>query len=838
MIKTMLRPFFKKFFGLFMSMAFVSMLSVALLCCFGSSIVNTKNEYKEYIEQYQDMDELIATNFVRRDKLLSVGELNEVNKVDARLTVDAYVKKPDRTIVGRIFTYDDDPNSPTKNTIFKRHINESVPYVTEAKNAEGQNVAIAANIGVCSKYARNNNFKLGDVIQIGFFNMYANFYIAEIVETPEGIYPRANNYIWSDNHDFGYIYASEAQLSNGLRVLAQYITDKITEDENYKKYYELACQVLNITIPDIGEILADQHFASNWGNQIMVQNKKGVNLDDAVDVITQKLNTEGVNVKTTTVKTYMPHIAYMNHALEQVQVASIFLPVFFYSVTMIVVGLFLNQIIKAMTPQIGVMMSIGIDKKEIVELFMIFTILMALTASILGAPAGFALNILLSSIMKRTYSIPTIVADLHPLVVIGAVIGLLLFTLVTTMISCQRIFKITPKDATISNEAKRKRLPKPVEKLIDKAPMTIKLGTNSIMQNPRRFFVSAFSIFASIILILLSTLFYVSKEEMIDQSVVRRMNYDVQVYLTTEEQQDKILQFETEGKEQGIITDFLDCYYTYLKVDNAEGNVYLECISFDPTKEVADKLIKIPTSSGKGQLKVQAEGIVLPSSAAKSLKVKKGDQITINGKLITVSDISNQYFHPITYLSSNEITRLGVDKVSSYIMNITSEKGLQDYITSNRNQCLTVFTSSLSKDLHAIFDATNVMIYIMVAFSIGMAFIILSIMSQNALMEQQRQLTIFRAVGFTILDISNLWTLQSIGQLVIAGILGVPTGALAIYILLSMCSNAGQTYPFIFSWPTVFIALGFILLVLIACHLISMRSIKKWNIANNTRSRE
>ena len=105
-------------------------------------------------------------------------------------------------------------------------------------------------------------------------------------------------------------------------------------------------------------------------------------------------------------------------------------------------------------------------------------------------------------------------------------------------------------------------------------------------------------------------------------------------------------------------------------------------------------------------------------------------------------------------------------------------------------------------------------------------------------MEQQRQLTIFRAVGFTVLDISNVWTLQSVGQLIISSLIGVPTGALSICILLKLCSSASQTYPFIFSWIAVLIAIAFVLLVVIACHLISMRSIKRWNIADNTRSRE
>ena len=203
-----------------------------------------------------------------------------------------------------------------------------------------------------------------------------------------------------------------------------------------------------------------------------------------------------------------------------------------------------------------------------------------------------------------------------------------------------------------------------------------------------------------------------------------------------------------------------------------------------------------------------------------------------------VKEISYQYFHPITYLSKAQMDELGVDYVSSFIMNVKDENALSKYLSSSRNQCLTVFTKSLSKDLHSIFDSTNVMIYIMIGFSIGMAFIILCIMSQNALLEQQRQLSIMRAIGFTILDISNIWTFQSILQLLSSAVLGVPVGALAIYILLRLCSSATQTYPFVFHWGVVFIAIGFIALVIIACHLISMISIKRWNIADNTRSRE
>ena len=784
---------------------------------------------------------MISTEFALRSELLSIvpSEGNPgvegVLDADARLVVDCYLRKKEattnnnetRTIVSRVFSYSED------NTLFHPY-----PIKTAAQKSED-----LVNISVAEKFAKNNNFQVGDTIELGFLDMWKEFYIYEIVDTPEAIYPRANNYIWSDNSDFGYIYVEETQLDKGLKQIANAALERSYQDSEYKEYIDIAMDVTGITIPVLEELVNTGNYVSKAANQLLIKNVEGSNTNEVVDRITAYFAEEGsghkVNITGVVTRDIMPHIVYMDHALEQVQVASIFLPVFFYSITMIVVGLFINQIIKTMTPQIGVFMSIGIGNNTIVGLFLIFTTIMGLTAGALGLPVGYALSILMSKIMKNTYSIPTITPGLHPLVAIGAILGLLLFVLATTLIATRAIFRITPKDATISNEAKRKKMPKPIEKFIDKSPMNIKLGVNSIVQNPRRFFVSSFSIFASLVLILLSTFFYVSKEEMIDQSVNRRLRYDCQIYLTdrVDHTKEEDVAFVNGLKDLAkSATEFEECYYTYLQASSdKKDSLYLECLAVDAGY---NDLITIPTTSGHGSLAIPETGIILPKANADALGVKKGDYITINKKQIVVQEISYQYFHPITYLSIGQMEALDTQCVTSFIMNVKNSSSLQQYISKNRNQSLTVFTSSLSKDLHNIFDALNTMIYIMIGFSLAMAFIILCIMSQNALMEQQRQLTIFRAVGFTVLDISNVWTLQSISQLVVSSLFGVPAGALGIYVLLSMCSSASQTYPFIFSWIFVLIAITFVLLVVIACHLLAMRSIMKWNIADNTRSRE
>jgi ABC-type antimicrobial peptide transport system permease subunit len=477
------------------------------------------------------------------------------------------------------------------------------------------------------------------------------------------------------------------------------------------------------------------------------------------------------------------------------------------------------------------MTSIGVGKWDIISIFIVFTAFMAITAGVLGIGVGYILNDLMTGIMIKVYSLPTL-ANKFDLAVIAMAIGMLLvFAEMATLLSCIKIFKITPKDAVISNEAKRKKLPKWLSKFIDKAPMNTKLGVNSIAQNPRRFLVATFSIFSAFVLILLSSFFYVAKEDLMAQTVERRMVYDCQVYFSQKVDDEYIRDF----RGQDFVSGSEVCYYTYVKASNGDKEVYLECLAVNTGRS---KLLNIPSESGFGNLSVKNEGLILPKSDADRLGVKEGDKLRIGDAEVVVNDISFQYFHPITYMSKPQMDTITQDYVSSVLVNVTDENAFLDYLANGEQQGLTVFTRSIKKDLQSIFNAINVFIIIMIVFSLGMGFIILAIMSQNALMEQKRQLSVLRAVGFTVKNISDIWTLQSVSQLIISSIFAIPVGVLVSVILFKLCSSPTQTYPFLFDFRVIVFAMIFILSIIVACHLISMVSIKRWNLADETRCRE
>ena len=817
MIKYLLRPFLKKHIGLFISMVFVSMLSIGLLIAFSSALSNLGKAFDTFKTDYGSPSAVVQTKFTRRANASDLDNIKGIDKYEFRIAMDSYLVKSDgRVITSRICSYNED-----NDIFFKRYVVES-----------GTPVDGMVNIAVTNKFAQNNNFQIGDHVKFGYYGMYVEANIFEIVETVEVISVRVSNYIMSDNTDFGYVYVSEQQLNDAIYRLAKDIQEAIAESDEYRTYYEAAKAVTGIDIPDLASLdLEGLDFASMFFNQVLVKGKAGYRDEEVVMNVTRTLEDDEIEVKSSTIEKNSLYELYMENNMNQLKVGATFLPLFFYLVTMIVIVLFINQMIKSMTSQIGTMVSIGISPRQITSVFQSFSLLMSIVSAILGVGLSIPINRFMCDSFRTSYSIPTISKDINLILMVAAILSLSLMIQIATVISCQAIYKITPKDAMISNEAKRKPLPKWLDRLIEKLPMNLKLGVNSIAQNTKRFVVSTFAIFSAFVLILLANFFGASKDELIKQSFEVRLPYDCQIYASQKVDNS----FKEKLEAQDCITDVNECYFTYLEVSSDKDTIWLETMAVDKDDS---NMIYIPSSNGKKQLATEDEGIILSTSDAKRLGVKVGDKVTINGVSIKVTGISLQYFHFTEYMSKGQMDALGVSYISSYVLDVNDEKALLNYLADNENKCLTVFSHSLQNDLNNLFKAVNIIIVVLSIFSILMGLIILIIMSQNSLMEQQRPISVMRAIGFRVKDVSNLWILQSASQLLVSTVFAIPSGVLLSVILFRMCSSARQTYPFVFKVSVVLMAFGFILAVIVITHLLAMFSIKRWNLADNTRSRE
>lgn len=802
-------------------MVFVGMLAFGLLMAFTNTYLNLSYTYPHYFDEYGAPTVAIETDFHDAS-----GELEYMKKIDGvkdaetRITLDCYLKRSDgRQITTRIHTTKPDA------TVNKLHIKQTTDTI---KSDE-----LWASVE--SRFAENNNFKVGDTIGLGAFGMFLDVKIKNIVNSPETIYVRVKDYIWSDNNDFGFIYFEPAQVKGFIKSLSAMISAKTGDDPEFKKMVDNIIEQANIYFPDYQSLITDEEvskFVESYGNEILIvgNNKNNAELEKIAKAY---LEGKGVKIKQSTIREKTTSYMYMKNASSQIKIAAIFLPLFFYAITLFVIVLFINQMVKQMTSDIGIMMSIGIRGVEITGLFSIFIFTVSIVSSLFGFGVSQILSYQLQTTMMRIYHMPYILGGINIPLLIGGTLSLVIIGQLAVLIASKLILRITPKDAMVSNEAKRKRLPKWLEKTIDKSPMTIKLGLNSIAQNMRRFFVSCFSIFAALTMTIITMMFVDSKNELLDQTLNRRLAFDCQVYMTEKADQ----KYVNDLRLQSFVEEAANGYFTYLEVSNAKGDkLMLQTVAL--ADDTPASMLYIPDKSGKKDMEITGDGIILDKASAKKLGVKVGSHVNINGHSVVVDAISYQYFNLIEYMKMSTLESVTDTYASTMFINTTDEIALLNYLSERGTNTLTVFSSSLKKDLSSRLNPINLFAYILVAFSIGMGLVILSIMTQNALLEQQRGLSILRSIGFRTIEISNMWMVQSIFQLLISNLFAVPTALLFSDMLFKSGSTASQFYPFVINPLSLLLCFGFIFTVIGISHLIAMFTISKWNLADNTRSRE
>lgn len=809
MVRLLLRAYIKRFLSIFLSLIFIGSVSAGLFNAFLSAKDHLYNDPIRFFDAYGYVDEYISVPLDERSEFNRLYELDGVASIDMRLSIDAHLKKDDgRVINSRIFTYNDEEGE-----IMKRYVVESIPR-DDSKY----------NVAVSGKFATNNNFHLGQDLTLSLYGFTQEVHIHQIVDTVEGIFPSFNPYVWSDDFDYGYLYFLEDDLNSVFKSLAPLIAS----------LPDLQTRVVESTNLDSFDAESLSHdFASAITNELIIKNKPGYSEDDVLSQVERYLEEKGIKPLISMKGDDTPPRKYMQSVNKQLGVAFLFLPIFFYVIIMVLVGLFISQIIRQTTRNIGIMLANGASRIQIIRVLLAFTSLITVIASLFAIPIGYGISTMVTAAMVKTYCVPLIGNSLRVPIVLLSTGSLILVGILATALASIKIFSITPKDAALNNEAQRKSLPEKVEKTLAKMPFIPQNATNSMLQNKRRFFISAFTISASLLMILLCGSFYLSKTALIEQGCDGRMNYDCQVYLQEEAAPSLI---ETLRQEESI-SSILDCYYTYVEVSNDNGDaIFLECLAFDPS--LNGGMILIPNDEGYGNIALPEEGIIIPKGYAKDLSVKRGDKVTINGNSIEVIGISYQYYHPITYLSKAQLEATGVDYYSSLLITTNEENRLSELLSQKTIGSLIVFTSSLKTDLHRIFDTLDLFLWIMIVFALAIALVILFIMNQNALAEQIHQFSLFRALGFKVSVISRIFLFQNLVQLILASIIAIPLNVLSSHILFSLASSSRQTYPFIFSFPLIGTALAFVIVTIAICHLLSLRKINKLELAENLRSNE
>ena len=784
MIKKMLIPLLKKHIGIFISMILVSIFSISLLSGEASSIYNLEKTYKEYKEEYKTMDIMISTDPFNREDV----KLNNIDGVDEymfRYSLDLYMgyqnNDKERIIYSRIFTYSDG------DSLLKKYSYEKGDYDLNY-----------LNISMSKKYANLNNLKINDHINFHIKDLIIPANIYEIVDLPETIFVQSTKYIWQDNKDFGYVYVENLEL--------------------YRIY--------NIYKDDIP---SDVISTSLNANQILLTVKDGYKIDDVKNNVDSYLNDKGIKINESIKEDETLYDIYINNCVKQIRTAAIFLPIFFFVVALVIILLFMNQIIKSMTKEIAIMISIGIKRIEIYGLFSIFILINSIISAIIGNLIAIIITRVTTQIFVDVYSFPTILRNLNFNYVLLSIISIVLIGQLACFISCRKILKMNVVEAMNNNRKINNKESRLAKKITKNRNINFSLAINSIFKNKKRFFISLFSTFATISIVLTALQLNSSIDSLIRHSVDERLTYDCQIY-SNKIYDDSFIE-DISNKE--FIEDIEICYFTYAKVEANNKEYYLKTLAIDEDND----LLFIPDDNNK-KTNVKNEGIILTFNDAKKLGVKKGDNVIINNKEVKVIDISRQYFDMTQYMSKKQMEDLDITYTSNLIINTNDEEALLDYLVHNENNSMAIFSTSLNKSINRPYKPVKYTVLTIIIFSLLISLSILSILAFNQLNDDKKNISIMRMIGFRIKDISIYWLIQDLIFILISIIFAVPFTLILTKILLDYVSSNRQIYPFEIDIKIILLSILFTIIVIFISHVISMIKINKWNLADNTRAKD
>lgn len=517
--------------------------------------------------------------------------------------------------------------------------------------------------------------------------------------------------------------------------------------------------------------------------------------------------------------------------LEPIETMSIFMPMIFFIVILIVVFMFMSLMIKQSRREIGILRALGFSRTKIKLLFCGVNLMVSVISILLGSLIGYCLMRYVGSYYTKFFPLPAFRFEMNWKMYVLSVILTMAVGQIATIISAGTISRIRPSEAMSRPAPETAEIPKVLQKLTaNSSPMT-KFSIASMLRNKMRFVFSVICVAASVMMIFSSLAFITSKNYLLHQLYDERIHYDCQIFFKeqpTDEFIKKLNALEFVSDAQSM---------PYYQVDIQYGGKSQRAVINGVDKNT--KLVGIYDRQDQ-KITVPEEDMILEKHLAEELGVDIGEEVEINGISVKVAEISDQSVSRFQYTSYETAEKFGTVTLGSVICNIpeSDEQKLLAFLTENDNYLYTVFTRLSYQGNEKIFKTYDLAAWIIISFAIIIGLVIVINTAQTNLLEKKKELCILRTLGFQHREISRKWFVQSFLQFIFSCIIGLPTGVYLAKIALQKLSTDGREYVFANHFPEYLFTVLLVLAYIVISHLIAMHSMKKWDMVESVKDKE
>ena len=284
---------------------------------------------------------------------------------------------------------------------------------------------------------------------------------------------------------------AEKQLSDAKKEISE--NEKKLNDETAKALSEFA---------DLKEELEKAYSELEEGegyemfcNQFLIYFKDGADSKSELEKLKAILENEEISVKSSFIYEDSAVKNRIDVNLEPIETMSIFMPMVFFIIILIVVFMFMSLIIKQSRREIGILRALGFSKASIKMLYCEVNFIVSVFSIVLGSVIGYCLMRYVGDYYKDFFPLPEFTFKVN----IGMYLLSALLTIVvgqiSTLISTGTISKILPSEAMSRPAPETAEIPKILQKLTAKSSPMTKFSVATMLRNKMRFVFSVICIY-------------------------------------------------------------------------------------------------------------------------------------------------------------------------------------------------------------------------------------------------------------------------------------------------------------------------------------------------------
>ncbi|MDD3174221.1 MAG: ABC transporter permease, partial [Herbinix sp.] len=273
--------------------------------------------------------------------------------------------------------------------------------------------------------------------------------------------------------------------------------------------------------------------------------------------------------------------------------------------------------------------------------------------------------------------------------------------------------------------------------------------------------------------------------------------YDA-IVVTDKLKTEEMDQLVNDLNDSGIVKDELQIHIITLTLLNGSDNMDITVMVI-PDSANLESYVHLKDTITNKKMPLPTDGIVVTQNAAKQLKLKSGDTISLQ------NEDNLEYDFPVAFVTANNAgnyvyiskscyqAAFGDYAGTSLLLNMTDNSKGEEWLDklSEDNRILTVSSSQDARDTFGdVKKIINMVVYLLISMSAVLALTVLFTLSNINISERERELATMKVLGFRHKEVYSYVNKETFILTLLGILLGMPAGYGITYAILANVSIA------------------------------------------------